>query len=35
MSMDYRPMWAGLSLDSEAHDLLLCVLRPLYEQTFT
>jgi benzoyl-CoA reductase/2-hydroxyglutaryl-CoA dehydratase subunit BcrC/BadD/HgdB len=35
MSNDYRPMWAELGLDLEAHDALLGVLAPLYEQTFT
>ncbi len=35
MSPDYRPMWKGLGLDLEAHDALLGVLGPLYEQTFT
>jgi benzoyl-CoA reductase/2-hydroxyglutaryl-CoA dehydratase subunit BcrC/BadD/HgdB len=35
MSTDYRPMWAELGLDLEAHDALLGVLGPLYEQTFT
>ena len=35
MSTDYRPMWAELGLDLEAHDVLLGVLGPLYEQTFT
>jgi len=35
MSTNYRPMWAELGLDLEAHDALLGVLGPLYEQTFT
>ena len=35
MSTDYRPMWKELGLDLEAHDALLGVLGPLYEQTFT
>jgi benzoyl-CoA reductase/2-hydroxyglutaryl-CoA dehydratase subunit BcrC/BadD/HgdB len=35
MSTDYRPMWRELGLDLEAHDALLGVLGPLYEQTFT
>ncbi|MCK9460714.1 MAG: 2-hydroxyacyl-CoA dehydratase family protein [Proteobacteria bacterium] len=35
MSTDYRPMWKDLGLDLEAHDALLGVLGPLYEQTFT
>ena len=35
MSADYRPMWKELGLDLEAHDALLGVLGPLYEQTFT
>ncbi len=35
MSTDYRPMWKSLGLDLEAHDALLGVLGPLYEQTFT
>lgn len=34
MSTDYRPMWKELGLDLEAHDALLGVLGPLYEQTF-
>ncbi len=34
MSVDYRPMWEKLGLDLEAHDALLGVLGPLYEQTF-
>ena len=34
MSEDYRPMWKTLNLDLEAHDALLGVLGPLYEQTF-
>jgi|GEM_PF-34978 len=34
MSTDYREMWKGLGLDLEAHDMLLGVLGPLYEQTF-
>jgi benzoyl-CoA reductase/2-hydroxyglutaryl-CoA dehydratase subunit BcrC/BadD/HgdB len=34
MSTDYRPMWKSLGLDLEAHDALLGVLGPLYEQTF-
>jgi benzoyl-CoA reductase/2-hydroxyglutaryl-CoA dehydratase subunit BcrC/BadD/HgdB len=34
MSTDYRPMWKDLGLDLEAHDALLGVLGPLYEQTF-
>jgi len=35
MSTDYRPMWKEMGLDLEAHDALLGVLGPLYEQTFT
>jgi len=35
MSADHRPMWKELGLDLEAHDALLGVLGPLYEQTFT
>jgi benzoyl-CoA reductase/2-hydroxyglutaryl-CoA dehydratase subunit BcrC/BadD/HgdB len=35
VSTDYRPMWRSLGLDLEAHDALLGVLGPLYEQTFT
>jgi benzoyl-CoA reductase/2-hydroxyglutaryl-CoA dehydratase subunit BcrC/BadD/HgdB len=35
VSTDYRPMWKDLGLDLEAHDALLGVLGPLYEQTFT
>lgn len=35
MSTDHRPMWKELGLDLEAHDALLGVLGPLYEQTFT
>jgi benzoyl-CoA reductase/2-hydroxyglutaryl-CoA dehydratase subunit BcrC/BadD/HgdB len=35
MSVDYHPMWKSLGLDLEAHDVLLGVLGPLYEQTFT
>lgn len=35
MSSDYRSMWKDLGLDLEAHDALLGVLGPLYEQTFT
>ncbi len=34
MTTDYRPMWQGLGLDLAAHDALLGVLGPLYEQTF-
>ena len=34
MTTDYRPMWKDLGLDLEAHDALLGVLGPLYEQTF-
>lgn len=34
MAEDYRPMWESLGLDLEAHDALLGVLGPLYEQTF-
>ncbi|MCP4679251.1 MAG: 2-hydroxyacyl-CoA dehydratase [Deltaproteobacteria bacterium] len=34
MSEDYRSMWTDLGLDLEAHDALLGVLGPLYEQTF-
>jgi len=35
VSTDYHPMWKELGLDLEAHDALLGVLGPLYEQTFT
>lgn len=35
MSADKRPMWQELGLDLDAHDALLGVLGPLYEQTFT
>jgi benzoyl-CoA reductase/2-hydroxyglutaryl-CoA dehydratase subunit BcrC/BadD/HgdB len=35
MATDYRSMWEELGLDLEAHDALLGVLGPLYEQTFT
>jgi benzoyl-CoA reductase/2-hydroxyglutaryl-CoA dehydratase subunit BcrC/BadD/HgdB len=35
MTTDYRPMWTELGLDLKAHDALLGVLGPLYEQTFT
>ncbi len=35
MSDDYRSMWQELGLDLDAHDALLGVLGPLYEQTFT
>lgn len=35
MNTDYRPMWKALGLDLEAHDALLGILGPLYEQTFT
>ncbi len=34
MSTDYRPMWKELGLDLDAHDALLGVLGPLYQQTF-
>lgn len=34
MTTDYRPMWQDLGLDLEAHDALLGVLGPLYQQTF-
>ncbi|NMB73843.1 MAG: 2-hydroxyacyl-CoA dehydratase [Myxococcales bacterium] len=34
MATDYRPMWKELGLDLEAHDALLGVLGPLYQQTF-
>jgi benzoyl-CoA reductase/2-hydroxyglutaryl-CoA dehydratase subunit BcrC/BadD/HgdB len=34
MSTDYREMWKELGLDLDAHDMLLGVLGPLYEQTF-
>jgi benzoyl-CoA reductase/2-hydroxyglutaryl-CoA dehydratase subunit BcrC/BadD/HgdB len=34
MSTDYRPMWKSLGLDLEAHDALLGILGPLYEQMF-
>lgn len=34
MSADHRPMWTELGLDLEAHDALLGVLGPYYEQTF-
>jgi len=34
MTADHRPMWQELGLDLEAHDALLGVLGPLYEQTF-
>ncbi len=34
MSVDYHPMWKDLGLDLAAHDALLGVLGPLYEQTF-
>jgi benzoyl-CoA reductase/2-hydroxyglutaryl-CoA dehydratase subunit BcrC/BadD/HgdB len=32
--VDYRPMWAGLGLDLEAHDALLGFLGPAYAATF-
>jgi benzoyl-CoA reductase/2-hydroxyglutaryl-CoA dehydratase subunit BcrC/BadD/HgdB len=34
MTVDYRPMWQELGLDLEAHDALLGVLGPLYQDVF-
>ena len=34
MTQDYRPMWAALGLDLEAHDALLGFLGPYYAETF-
>jgi len=34
MSKDYRPMWASLGLDLDAHDALLAFLGPYYAETF-
>ncbi|MFA7330930.1 MAG: double-cubane-cluster-containing anaerobic reductase [Candidatus Delongbacteria bacterium] len=34
MSVDYHPMWQELGLDLEAHDALLGVLGPLYQDVF-
>jgi len=33
-TVDYRPMWEDLGLDLQAHDALLGVLGPLYQETF-
>ena len=33
-TVDYRPMWEGLGLDLQAHDALLGVLGPLYQDVF-
>jgi benzoyl-CoA reductase/2-hydroxyglutaryl-CoA dehydratase subunit BcrC/BadD/HgdB len=35
MGEDYTQMWKDLGLDLDAHDLLLGVLGPMYEKTFT
>jgi benzoyl-CoA reductase/2-hydroxyglutaryl-CoA dehydratase subunit BcrC/BadD/HgdB len=34
MTIDHRPMWQELGLDLEAHDALLGVLGPLYQDVF-
>src|SRR5512140_474620 len=33
-TVDYRPMWASLGLDLEAHDMLLSAIPVLYQQAF-